>query len=89
MKQALSNIGMFLLIVLLSPFFILLFIFYIVPAVFFTSIRENIANKKQAQREELEKLTFQKMCIGCPNEKYCHEEAVSCLDYEEAVDNGM
>lgn len=40
------------------------------------------------KKEELEKLTYQKMCVGCPNEKYCHEEAVSCLDYEEVVDSG-
>jgi len=56
-KSFFTNVGEFLLIVICSPFLLLMFIFWVIPVVMVESLREKRLAKVQAKREELEQLS--------------------------------
>ena len=34
-----------------------------------------------------EEYIYQKLCVGCPNEKYCHDECITCERFDRLVSN--
>ena len=87
MKDRLLTFLGFLLFLVSLPFLIVLLIVYIIPVVIVESIRESKVYKTEAKRYQLEQQVYNTMCSSCPNAKQCHDDCVTCDEYEEAMEN--
>ena len=60
-----------LLVIILFPFLLLLFIFYIIPLVIVESIKEKINGEEP-------KPIYNERCNTCPHSEWCSAEEASC-----------